>query len=138
VPDREDVLFEIAALQNGISESLEERMRFHQQRIDETLLRGEHWLHQVHSTVEPLIQRLDQQMDFWLERLIQRLTHLTQFVHSFDPRFVLKRGYALLRDSQGRVLSTMTQLVRAGHFRVRLQDDEVGAMIDVSEQQKLL
>jgi exodeoxyribonuclease VII large subunit len=75
------------------------------------------------ARLEPLHPR--RRLD--LER--QRLEHQRQLLRALSPRHVLERGFALLRDPQGKVVRTI-QAVRPGDtVSVQLVDGSLDLLI---------
>lgn len=115
VPDRRDVLYEIATLEQGIGESL-------LQKIDDG---------------REVIERATSGAERWLEIFRQRVASLLRLVSSFNPEAILKRGFAILRDTQGNILSSVSKLKPGMPVTIGLRDGETGAMIE-GKQGKLI
>ena len=47
---------------------------------------------------------------------------------SLDPRALLSRGYAMVRDAEGAIVPTAARAVAAGHLRLVFADGEVAAV----------
>lgn len=75
------------------------------------------------------VERAAQKIERASERAIanQRLQidHIAAKLRLADPRRVVERGYALLRDQDGRVITDAAALVRLDHARVELRDGVV-------------
>ncbi|MCC2601517.1 exodeoxyribonuclease VII large subunit [Sphingopyxis yananensis] len=54
-----------------------------------------------------------------------RLAGLQRLLDSLDPRALLSRGYAMVRDSQGHVVSSAAAAVAAGHLQLQFADGDV-------------
>lgn len=80
-------------------------------------------------------RRLLRALDQGLERRRLRLEALSRRLHALGPMEVLKRGYALAVDAQGRVLRRTTQFTPGMVFDLRLQDGTVRARTDEAGQQ---
>ncbi len=115
VPDRRDVLYEIANLEQGIADAL-------LTKIDEGRI-----------TIENATVGAER----WLESFRDRVASLLRLVSSFNPESILKRGFALIRDRQGNIVSTMTKLKPGMAVVIGLHDGETGAMIE-GKQGKLI
>ena len=54
-----------------------------------------------------------------------RLTHLEARVRLSDPRRVIERGFALIRDAEGRIVTDAGRLRELGHAAVEMRDGTV-------------
>ena len=54
-----------------------------------------------------------------------KLEGLGRLLTSLDPRALLSRGYAMVRDSEGAIVTTATKARDAGHLRLIFADGEV-------------
>ncbi len=64
-----------------------------------------------------------------LERRRQALDGLSSALHAHDPRRTLERGYALIDDGEGRVITSAAAARAAGDVRVQFSDAAVRATI---------
>lgn len=64
-----------------------------------------------------------------LERRMARLEHLGAQLDALSPLRVLERGYAVARDTDGRVLRRREQFVAGQRFRLRVVDGDVPAEV---------
>ena len=60
------------------------------------------------TQLKMMVGRLEQIVDSQIDSFKQRLCALDRSLAAYDPGAVLKRGYALIRDSQGRVVQMAT------------------------------
>ncbi|APZ99565.1 exodeoxyribonuclease VII large subunit [Sphingopyxis sp. QXT-31] len=56
------------------------------------------------------------------------LEGLGRLLTSLDPRALLSRGYAMVRDAEGAIVPTAARAVAAGHLRLAFADGEVAAV----------
>ncbi len=115
VPDRRDILQEIAMSETSIAETLE-RMLQEKREIIESALTG---------------------AGRWLEGFRLRVASLLRLVASFNPEGVLKRGFAIVTASDGSIISSVKQAKAGLHVGLRLRDGQTGAMIE-GKQAKLM
>src|SRR5436189_3705614 len=73
--------------------------------------------------------RLSRSMDHRLEVSGARLTAYGARLDALSPLRVLARGYAVARDSDGRVLKTVAQLPSGKAFRLRVSDGEINGRV---------
>lgn len=111
VPDRKDVLYELAHLEQGIVESIEGAIERHRDTL-------EHF--------EVVAQR-------WLELFRVRLDGLHRLIASFSPEGVLKRGFAILTDKAGEVIGSVKQAKPGMPVAIRLRDGSVDGRIEGSQ-----
>ena len=64
-----------------------------------------------------------------LERQRHRLSAVSGRLDALSPLRILERGYALVRDAEGRVLKRVAQLAPGLAFRLRVTDGEVAARV---------
>jgi exodeoxyribonuclease VII large subunit len=62
-----------------------------------------------------------------------RLEGLGRLLDSLDPRALLSRGYAMVRDVDGAIVTTAVRAQLAGHLRLQFADGEVPAMVADSD-----
>lgn len=111
VPDRKDVLYELAHLEQGIAQSVEGVIEKHRDTLDH---------------LESVAER-------WLELFRLRLEGLQRLIASFSPEGVLKRGFAILTDKAGEVVSSIKQAKPGMPVSIRLRDGSVDGRIDGSQ-----
>ncbi len=110
-PDRADVLAHLAHLSQRLARDLRARAERVVQRLDRTS------------------DRLVRNMETCLERSGTRLAAHGAHLDALSPLKVLARGYAVARDSQGRVLRRVAQFVPGAGFRLRVTDGDVAARV---------
>ena len=108
-PDRGDVLVELDHLGTRLARALVGRSG----RMGERLARG--------------FDRLTGAIERRLERHTHELAALGGRLDALSPLKILDRGYAVARDSQGRVLKRVAQFTTGLAFRLRVTDGEVTA-----------
>ena len=62
-----------------------------------------------------------------------QLEGLGRLLDSLDPRALLSRGYAMVRDANGAIVTTAAKARDAGHMRLQFADGEVPVAVDGSE-----
>ena len=62
-----------------------------------------------------------------------RLEGLGRLLDSLDPRALLSRGYAMVRDARGAIVTTAARAQDAGHLRLQFADGEVPVAIAGSD-----
>jgi len=92
-------------------------------------------LQQLQRDTERLRQRLEAAINQQLERNRQRLAHLAQMLDSLSPLATLQRGYAIVTDSQGRVVTDASAVAPGDEVEARLAKGRLGLTVkDVKEE----
>lgn len=103
-------------------------------------------LHALNQRLHPLLlarrrQQAEQQLQQLQQRSLQaalrilevrqqRLQHLAHNLHTLSPLATLQRGYAIVADEHGRLISRSQQLATGQVFRVRLHQGHVTARVE--------
>ncbi len=103
VPDKRDVLYELAALQDRASSAMQHLVTEHRARLE----------------------RVSSSIQIWFTALRHRLESATRVLEALDPRRVLARGYAWVTDVSGRVRTSVGGWGIGDEVRVRLVDGEL-------------
>ncbi len=111
VPDRKDVLYELAHLEQGIAGSVENLIEGHKDTLT----------------------RFESAADRWLEMFRLRLDGLHRLIASFSPEAVLKRGFAILTDKGGDVVASVKDTKPGLPIAIRLRDGTVDGRIEGSQ-----
>ena len=98
------------------------RLQALQQRLQ---LQVEQDLRDAARQLQGLQQGLQQEAQQALQQSAMRLAHADQALRLLDPALVLQRGYALLQDEAGQVLSSVQQLQQADRIRATVHDGQV-------------
>lgn len=119
---------------------LREAVRNHLANAHEQLHRSRERLHrlqvnrqirQEQQTIAWMRQRLTQQTSQQMQQATQHLTMLRQTLISLDPAAVLRRGYAVARQVDGRVARSAADLVPGQDLTVQLAQGQI--KVKVSE-----
>lgn len=127
VPDRADILYEIATVQEGIGEALQTRIDRCAQRISDTMLSVDRWVTQVSHRAGRAMELVETQVDHWFQVLSERTASLERVLRSLDPHSVIRRGYAIVRDGSGTPLTSVDRLGIEQPFVLELRDGAVHA-----------
>jgi len=115
VPDKRDIIFEVAQMQQGIAQQLT-------QRIENAKL---------------LIEQATQSAERWIEAFRTRVNSLLRLIASFDPDKILKRGFAMIMATDRSVITSTQSAKAEQEIIVRLHDGELNAKIN-GKQGKLI
>ncbi|MCC7523058.1 exodeoxyribonuclease VII large subunit [Candidatus Uhrbacteria bacterium] len=115
VPDKRDVLFEIASLEQGIVAAILSQIEEGRRLIELATTGAEHWI----------------------ENFRTRVASLLRLVASFDPKAVLKRGFAIITTEDGSIVSSVKSAKAGMPVSIQLRDGAIGARIE-GRQAKLI
>lgn len=137
VPDRRDVQYELATLLGSIEAGLIDRVAEGRVTIDRALSAPSLWVSRQQSQLREQTSRVENSVRQWHRSLSERLAASMRLLSSLDPKAVLSRGYAIIRNAAGKGIATVADATPGAAIRVLLQDGEVGARIDGSQQRLL-
>lgn len=142
VPDRRDVAYELATLVASMETAMGERLRGGHEIVDRALAAPAVWLGTRRAALLQAAADAESHGRQWLRGLADRLESSVRLLGSLDPKGVLARGYAILRDADGKGIASIAGLKPGQHAAIVLRDGEVGATITTighaAPQQKLL
>jgi len=88
------------------------------QRIEHQTLQLKQWQH-----------RLQRGMHQQMQSATHKLLRLSSNLQQLNPQNVLARGYAMVQNSQGEIITQSTQLTPQQSIRITLQSGEIGAQV---------
>ena len=127
VPDREELYPLVLGLQNGLTADMKSRIqeaRWEVQSLGQQLAlhNPRRSLDSSRQRVDMLVNRLDQSMERRLTTARNRLALLEARLTAVNPHTILARGYAIVRDPNGRLLRTAANATVGQHLHVQLSD----------------
>jgi len=141
VPDKRDVLYELATLMEKIEVSVSADLEAKHIVLERAIAAPGVWIAGRKVELEGASARVVAATDFWLEQLKVSLSGKMRLLQSLDPKAVLRRGYAAVKDRTGNAVASVKALRPGDAVSLVLQDGEVGATIDGGDrkiQPKLL
>lgn len=102
-----------------------------------TLLRHQHPARQLatlQTRLDHLRPRLQAAMRQSLQQRRQRLGENARLLHSVSPLHTLERGYAILTDSDKRVIKSASQVQAGDHIQARLGQGQLTCRVESAEQ----
>jgi exodeoxyribonuclease VII large subunit len=134
VPDSRQLKTDILSLQGRQQELM--RIRLAQERWQLTgllrnlkLLGPQRRLLNDRQRVDTLAVHLDQAMRHHLVRVRGRLQLLQTRLSAVSPEGTLARGYAIVRDSQGRILRSAARVQAGDKLQIQVSDGAFGAQV---------
>lgn len=129
VPDRADILYEISMREQGIANELHDYLDEKHRLIQNTTSQAINWMTTLREKQSQSEERLRQLALHWFQTLQERVESLTRFCGSFDPTFVLKRGYAYIED-HGKMVTSIKTLKANAKIKIHLRDGARSATIN--------
>ena len=129
VPDRRDVIYELASLTGGIERSLQQQLDAWRDILDRAVLAPGAWVTGRIAQADALVSAASAAMDAWFRSLQETLRAHTRLFATLDPSAVLKRGYAILRDAGGKPLTSVARLRIGQQATVALKDGDAGVAV---------
>lgn len=134
VPDRLDLRAELESIHLRLSqdvrdiiESNRHELRGFSHRLDQSSPRWR--VMQDMQRLDELSTRVNTAMRNFLRSESARVLAMQARLKTLDPRQVLNRGYALVRDSSGELLTSLQQVKLNSDVDVRLKDGSFGARV---------
>ncbi len=129
VPDKAEVLQQIGVMQirmtQAMQHSLSMRRQFIQQSVSDLQYKAARPMQRLQAMKDSLVQQMDRRLE-----QLQTSTHRQQRVLTMiDPNRVLRRGYSLLKTSDGRVITDSTQVVKGQDVVITLHKGTIEAEV---------
>lgn len=130
VPDRKDVLRDLAYKSENLERMFMEGVKHKRDLLDRSLVAPRSWIERQKQEVGQLSSAADANVRQWLRALTDRYRSHHRLLASLDPKGVLARGYAMLRDARGRTVvgiaalspgQTVTAVLRDGEGDLRVE-----------------
>lgn len=129
VPDRRDVTYELATLVQGIDNALAQELQRDQVILERAFATPGMWIAGRKAELEAASSNIVAAVDAWLKDLAGELVNQARLLQSLDPKGVLKRGYAILKDERGKSLVSAAKLSVGQEVTIVLHNGEAGAEI---------
>ncbi|MBM3204767.1 exodeoxyribonuclease VII large subunit [Candidatus Uhrbacteria bacterium] len=108
VPDRTELLYALSHLQEGVSETFLAKMVEWTEQCDDVVLKASRWV----------------------ATLSERITSMIRLFQSFDPRAVVKRGYAIVRDRSGKVRTSIKGMTTKDKLALEMRDGTIAVSVE--------
>ncbi len=130
VPDKRDVLLELANVEEALTNRLQNLIQDHLVRIERAFVGARHWLQTVHGRLDMIASRALDGTRLWHARLTDQVTTMERVIRSADPELILKRGYALVTSPDGQVRVRAADLKPGESLSIRFADGKAGVTVD--------
>lgn len=129
VPDRRDALYEVAARTDAIRQALTREIERRHALLDRALSAPGAWLSGRRAALDAAASACRTRTEAWLVALTDRLASSRRLLATLDPAAVLSRGYAILRDAKGRVVTSVKRISPGDDATVALSDGDAGVTV---------
>lgn len=127
----EDLVAEIAQRSVSQLESAETRLAYIQQRLSDS----NYVLERSSALLETYKNALRNQSSTRLILAQRQLEAASKLVSAHDPQRVLERGYSLVTNAQGKLVSSVNAVKQGGTVRIRVSDGEIESeVLNVKEK----
>ena len=135
VPDRAELQPILLGAQARLAETVREKLERRQQQVDAlarslAYLSPRARLDSHRQRVDVLAVRLAQLVRRRQERSATRLQILTTRLEVISPLATLARGYAIVRDENGRIVRRAAQVTAGDRLAVQVADGTFGVQVD--------
>lgn len=132
VPDKQDVIYQLATILGRQERSLERQLREYGDRVNTAVGILDSQAHKYQISVRVLQQRFILAQTQWQHSIRQMKTkveHTVQLLQSYNPQDILERGYSITRTSTGKVISSVNQAVSGESINTVLKDGELTSKV---------
>lgn len=139
VPDMAELAGALVGVQRRLQLEVQERLEQYQWRLDRLQrslvhLSPQQSVNNSRQRVDNLLIRLDTAVYRLLERRQGRLERLQATLNAVGPLTTLGRGYALVRDENGRLLRAAQQVQPGDRVEIQLADGMIVAVVQEAAQ----
>jgi exodeoxyribonuclease VII large subunit len=134
-PDQSELKEQLAVVEQRLVRVMRRRIAEAKAGLENLRNRLRHPSHQLREQsqrLDSLEQRLHTGAQLRLERARSRATHLARLLDSLSPLGILQRGYAIISDSNGKVVADYDTLCRGDKLEARLAKGRVKLTVDES------
>ncbi len=130
VPDRKDVLYELATAMNTVETSFRSQLEERHALIERALTVPGLWIAGRRAEFESVSLRISSSASIWMKGLTERLQAHVRLLSSLDPTRVLFRGYAILKDAKGHGIASVAGLRVGQDVQIVLRDGDAGLTVN--------
>lgn len=111
---------------NNLIKNYHMRLQFYSSKLNVRNLNLTVYYNELSYLTEKLTNNIESQ----IQHKLIKLNNLTQHLNLVNPTNILQRGYAIIRNSNGEVITLSKKLKHHDRIEVVLQDDKVSAIVD--------
>jgi exodeoxyribonuclease VII large subunit len=126
-PNKDDLLADLVGLQAELDDVFDRKTRQYHQNLSSlqsqlNFLSPLNRIRNHQQRLDEVIMRLERGFDHRTSLYQSRLTGLDARLKSLNPLQVLQRGYAIVSDENGKIISSVTEVQPGNQVAVRLMD----------------
>jgi exodeoxyribonuclease VII large subunit len=144
VPDKDDILRNLAHQTGSIERSLTDRINDYQEVLARAMRSPGNWITRQKIELDRKTSLISANMRQLHSALSERYRSQIRLLASLDPKGVLARGYTMLSDARGRAITSASALTVGAKISATLRDGETDLTVNKirakrsEAQQKLL
>jgi exodeoxyribonuclease VII large subunit len=121
VPDRRDVQYELATHIGDIEQAMMSQVHGSRAALSHAVAAPSLWLAAQRSQLVQAASACTGGVRQWLRSMSERLQSTSRLLASLDPKAVLERGYAIVRDASGAAVTSVASIRVGSEVTVRLK-----------------
>jgi exodeoxyribonuclease VII large subunit len=138
-PDKTDLLTSLEAFNSEMTYLLDSRLTTHRNQLREIqhTLQNQSPLRKILNDQQRLDEFLNQLQRSMMYQLTLRKTRnsgITDRLHALAPSAILKRGYAIIQDAQGKIIKSVHQTQPADLIQITVSDGTINAEVKQAAQ----
>ena len=133
-PDKEELLRDLSSVYASLKDAFNDRLSDLHQRLQHdmhrlVMLSPVTRIRNDSQRLDEMSQRLERNMQHQMVVHQSRLDGMMRHLESLNPLQVLNRGFAVVRDENGKVIQSVNQVAVDKKINIRVSDGEMGAQI---------
>lgn len=137
VPVREDLMVFLEQIQTRLSDSVSRSITEHMLKV-ESLTRAMPKLGDIVNTffekLDDKTERLKQIIKFYITQKESQLTLCDRLLHSYSYTNVLERGFVMVSNATGQIISDKTQALRENEFDLTFKDGKIHVFSSLNQK----
>ncbi len=134
VPERERLIREVHQMSEGLARRLQTRLEMSRERLHallkrRSLQRPERMVEERWQDLDALQSQLVRGMRLWLKGQRQQVDSIRSQLLAYSPWAVLERGYSLVTDPGGGVITSAGALSEGDHITVQFSEGRINAEV---------
>jgi len=138
-PDKNDLLRDLGSVYASLKDAFEDRLSDLDHNLNRILQRLNvlspiAQIRNDSQRLDEMTQRLERNMQHQMVLRHSRLEGATSHLESLNPLQVLKRGFAIVKNAQGKVIRSVNEVSSNEEVLIRVADGEMDALITSSNK----
>lgn len=136
VPDREEFIYQIGVYRRTLASTFQQAILSYQHKLGGLVSSMSESLSTPRQKIDQLKTQLSDRVSQLTTRLDESLISSRKILRSYNPKRVLARGYSLVRDESGILLSSVTKIKLTQKLMLELSDGQVDTeVVDVKKHE---